>query len=297
MSDNINNASDNLRAVAQTVLSSLNFSISGYSRFSNDSMSDESNDEDKKAYSLSSLPADYSSVISDLMRIYKPIGRPVMFQDSQDDQVQFDIPDGVTVIFGPSNSGKTSVANYLFDHIPGQKTLVRFHEPDLPVTIDVHSTLDRIWKSLIDDSTDVIIVDSFKFFAYNGGSRSAAMAGGISPVLFTELTNLSIIASAFGKSLIIILNFLSDSDKSSEIVKNAAIGSVSGVILTQRAGDRIFLNAQSRFPTNNRNPVNLYLPLPDKDKSEVLTSSKLIKNNGDIDQADDIPFFITMFRS
>lgn len=239
----------------------LKFSISGYS-----------SDSGIKAESLSKMDPEVAKALYALQEHSEEAITHIPFLTSEDEVADFGFPNGVTVIFGPSSSGKTTVAKYLRRELEKQKKsaiYIRFHEPELPTQLETSTFLKGTWGVLTGQVYEHIIIDSFKFFAYNSDSKAAAMSGGISAQLFTELTNLSIVAQTFQKKVFIILNFLSESDKTVDIIHNAVIGSVVGAINTSRLSKQIMCSMQARTSENDRTKVNLFLPTVDHFKEST----------------------------
>jgi SpoVK/Ycf46/Vps4 family AAA+-type ATPase len=149
-------------------------------------------------------------------------------------RLELELPRGMVCITGPSNAGKSTIAKKLGDML--NAPVIRFHEPEYPAMISVTAMISLLEDWLYDVSVidgknpDVLIVDSFKFFAYNSDTHSAAVSGGISTKLFTELTNLSLICDSLGKTLIVVLNFISEREDNRLSIMNGLIGSVSGYI-------------------------------------------------------------------
>lgn len=209
-------------------------------------------------------------------------------EDSSDHPIIF-VP-GVTLIYGPSASGKTQLTKYIKEELSDVEWL-RFHEPEIPGIVSVTLLIERIMKFLSSDR-EMMIIDSFRFFLYNSDSKAAAMSGGISSQFFTELTNLNVLAASLNKKLVIVANFLSESSKNEDVIKNAIAGSVGGYMRTFKQGNRLMFEYASRSNENMR--TELYFVNP---RFEAMTSTELLekkdsvaKSVSDVDVGEDEEF-------
>lgn len=189
----------------------------------------------------------------------------------------FELPAGVSVIAGPSNSGKSLICEYLAKEC--NTGVLYFHEPDNRAILSVKAIIDYIEGFLRSDH-DILIIDSFRFFAYNADSKASAISGGISSTLFTELTALSMISEQLKKRIIVVLNFVSENEKNRSTIANALIGSVNGVVMTEGVdGKSIRFSYQARTRQNMRREVLLEIELKNKenlisDNVDIFTSTE-----------------------
>lgn len=224
----------------------------------------------------------------------KNVKEPSVTVIQGDNKVDIDFPFGVVVINGASNSGKSLISKYLEESL-GAK-IIAFHEP-IPESLSSPASLIRMLHEFMLSEERCLIVDSFRYFAYNSNARSAAMAGGITTSLFTDLTDLSIFLMNLKKTLFIVMNFISSDgsdDKKREVIWNSLVGATSGVIQTTSKLDDIDLSKEedahrlisfdymARTSNNGRTRRNYSLAkLPDdagigiqKSKRRITDSSK-----------------------
>lgn len=154
------------------------------------------------------------------------------------------LPPGVTIIIGRSGSGKTKLAlermtalneNVIYAR-HGEPLDQRFvqslmNDPEksgimlLPFEVDVASAIAGF---LFQDGSDVMIVDSLRYLFYAGGGATGK--GGVNMTLFADISYLDVVANQRGKSLVVIINPLTDDDASYKSIIEAAKGSVSALI-------------------------------------------------------------------
>lgn len=154
------------------------------------------------------------------------------------------LPPGVTIIIGRSGSGKTKLAlermtalneNVIYAR-HGEPLDQRFvkslmNEPEksgimlLPFEVDVANAIAGF---LFQDGSDVMIVDSLRYLFYAGGGATGK--GGVNMTLFADISYLDVVANQRGKSLVVIINPLTDDDASYKSIIEAAKGSVSALI-------------------------------------------------------------------
>lgn len=159
-------------------------------------------------------------------------------------RTDIELPPGVTIVLGRSGSGKTKFTlnnltlkndNVMYARF-GEPLDYRFVEhmatnPEskgislLDFEVDVAS---RIASFLFEDGSDVLIVDSLRYLVYAGGGATGK--GGVNMTLFADISFLDIVASRRGKSLVVVINPLSDDDDAYKQIIEAAKGSVSGLI-------------------------------------------------------------------
>lgn len=157
---------------------------------------------------------------------------------------KLELPPGVTIIIGRSGSGKTKLAlerlTALNDGViyarhgePLDKRFVRLlmgtPEQDgvmlLSFEVDVANAIAGF---LFQDGSDVMIIDSLRYLFYAGGGATGK--GGVNMTLFSDISYLDVVANQRGKSLVVIINPLTDDDASYKSIIEAAKGSVSALI-------------------------------------------------------------------
>lgn len=262
-------------------LENLSFSISGYPTRS------------KEYPALYELPEDIQSALFDLQKICVPTVATVPVKSEGGDAAELVIADGVTVIYGPSGTGKSRLLNYIITELDG--LYIRFHEPELPAITSVGKFIKLLISALLNPDVKVIGVDSFRFFLYNNDAKAAAMSGGINASFFTELTSLNILAASLGKKLIIISNFLSENPNNESTIKNAISGSTEGFIRTfiEATGNLIEFN--SRNDVSRRNSIYYRNPAISSDEAN-LDEDSVKEDNVVVDVDSTIADFTSAFR-
>lgn len=244
---------------AKKILNQYFFQISGYPQ--NEIVLDHKTKEKKSTeryyHTLHNMPQFYQKALGFMQLNIPRTNLSISIRNDKDEKVNLEIAPGITAIFGASNSGKTAVLRHIANEL--KKDVVVFHEPELPVLLSVKSLVDEI-HSFLNGDEEVMLVDSFRFFIYNSNAKAAAMSGGISASFFTELTNLSIIAASLNKKLVVNVNFLSESDKVTDVVWNALVGSVAGVGMTSIVGSRVIFDYQARTLSSMRQKKMYQLP-------------------------------------
>lgn len=135
------------------------------------------------------------------------------------------ISSGVTIILGPSNSGKTPLMLDLVGNDPDGE-IVRVNEPHVGYLVDTGNAVAQLVTVLASDLS-LCGFDSVKNLLSEGG---ALMSGGISRSSMTDLSNLSVVASLMGKTIFVPLNpGVNNDDIYDNLVENAK-SNVSGVI-------------------------------------------------------------------
>lgn len=178
-----------------------------------------------------------------------PIKNQIAITDAEDKKRTLVLPEGLVTIIGPSGTGKTMIAKYIAQELNCE--YVRFHEPETPALVSPNLMIAKL-EDFIYGPSKAIVVDSFRFFAYNADSRAAAMSGGISASLFSDLTTLSIIAASLGKTIIVVLNFLSQSSNNRDTILNAVQGATSGYISTDSIAEVGHFDYALRTDENKR---------------------------------------------
>lgn len=90
---------------------------------------------------------------------------------------------------------------------------------------------NNIANFMISDDYNVLIVDSLRYLFY--GTGGATGKGGVNMTLFADISYLDVVANLSGKSLVLIVNPLTDDDASYKSIIEAAKGSVSALIDVQ----------------------------------------------------------------
>lgn len=183
-----------------------------------------------------------------------------------------DLPLGVTVVMGKSGSGKTRFA---FDHLfltaqandmrpmylaafepLNEVKMMMFAQPQSLPRIDFETDLAAaLAVALMDDTRELIIVDSFRYLFY-AAKGSATGKGGVNMSLFMDLTHLDRVATRLGKRLVILINPLSDDDAAFAAYTEAAVGAASAVIVISDAYSAKITNRYF----DNRSFIALKLP-------------------------------------
>lgn len=158
-----------------------------------------------------------------------------------------ELPPGVTMIIGKSGSGKTKLALERMTALNKNVSYVRYGEPLdrrfvqqltqakdmsrvdlLSFEVDVAA---EIADFLFNENKDVLIIDSLRYLFYAGGGATGK--GGVNMTLFADISFLDNVANLRGKSLVVIINPLTDDDASYRSIVEAAKGSVSALIDVQ----------------------------------------------------------------
>lgn len=158
-----------------------------------------------------------------------------------------ELPPGVTMIIGKSGSGKTKLALERMTALNPTVSYVRYGEPLdrrfvqqltktkelsrvdlLSFEVDVAA---EIADFLFHEDKDALIIDSLRYLFYAGGGATGK--GGVNMTLFADISFLDNVANLRGKSLVVIINPLTDDDASYRSIVEAAKGSVSALIDVQ----------------------------------------------------------------
>jgi hypothetical protein len=167
-----------------------------------------------------------------------------------DEPCDFELPSGVTAIYGLTSSGKSELAKRISARVGG--TFVRFHEPELPA-ITEYTELFKIIEGFLSSEDKILVIDSLRYMVYNTGEKRAAGKGGVTPGLYSDLTALSILASLVGKSIIVVINPMTDVDNDVKTIAHAIEGSVAGIIRSRSFGN---FSVTARTLANRREAEN-----------------------------------------
>lgn len=200
-----------------------------------------------------------------------------------DEPTSIELPSGVTVIFGLTNTGKSELAKRLAKASGAE--FIRFHEPELPAIVSTDELFSVIYNFL-ESERKMLIWDSFRYFVYNfgGDSKRAAGKGGISSAMYSDLTALSLLASMLGKSIVIVINPMTDEEKDVKTIAHALEGSTAGIIQAKGYGK---FNLTARTRNSLRNAVAYTFTSEDSfefGKDEVKEHSMVMTNPNQSDQ-------------
>jgi len=166
---------------------------------------------------------------------------------------------GVTVIMGKAGSGKTLTAyDRIFRSLIAKYGKAFAHytkifEPGESERFDAGSTSEPVFEAefaatlahhLLSDTTRVYIVDSFRYLFYGSGS-GATGKGGVNMSLFMDLTHLDTVARKLGKTLVILVNPMTDDDTAFDFYVEAAVGAVSSVLIMKAYNEARFSSRDS----------------------------------------------------
>lgn len=165
---------------------------------------------------------------------------------------------GCIGIHGFTGTAKTLLAEYIYRALEDDAVYYRFFEPNLPCITDPAVMIDTI-EDFIRSPYRVMLADSFRYLLFNQNKKSPAVKTGTSGVLFTDLTALNNVLQAFGKTLIFVINPLSNSTEDSERLYTQISSSVAGMIKTISPGVASY---ESRHSSSQRTIHTLFYPLP-----------------------------------
>lgn len=139
------------------------------------------------------------------------------------DDSLIELCNGVTLITGTSNVGKSTLIREIQAQLNCE--VIPFGEPIVTSLNSTNELGEAIGEFLVDDR-DILIVDSITEFLFASGTE-AATSGGLSTSLLVDINRISNICARQGKSLILVLNLLSQKDS---VVVDALLGRVHGMI-------------------------------------------------------------------
>lgn len=166
------------------------------------------------------------------------------------EQRKLELPIGVIPVFGRTGSGKSEFINFLSREL--NVDIVRFYEPELPVLLNPHEVIRMIEAFLVDESSSVFLLDSLRFWIFRDQSKSSALKGGMNSGLFIDVTALSAVAAYYGKTIVCVINPMSDDDVVIATMAHNLEGSCAGVIQARTYGEISFVG---RTHENNRTKV------------------------------------------
>lgn len=171
-------------------------------------------------------------------------GTQVSHRVNISNRLDLDLPPGVTIVIGRSGSGKTKFTLNTLTLKNDNVMYVRHGEPlDHRFVMHMNTNPERKGISLLDfevdvaariasflfeEGSDVLVIDSLRYLFYAGGGATGK--GGVNMTLFADISYLDVVASRRGKSLVVVINPLTDDDDSYRSIIEAAKGSVSGLI-------------------------------------------------------------------
>lgn len=153
------------------------------------------------------------------------------------------LPTGLTIVMGKSGSGKTALTLGRLAANNESVTYVRYAEPLDDAMFVTRLTNQRVYSATSEpdvieyllnhlfsepDTTDVFVLDSIRYLVFAPGGATGK--GGVNMTLFTQLTHLDIVASLLGKSVVVVVNPLSDDQASYDLMIESALGSCSAVV-------------------------------------------------------------------
>jgi len=178
--------------------------------------------------------------------------------------LELELPPGLTMVLGGSGSGKTTLTQQLVRQ--NDFEYVSFGEPlsqgTLNLTADGHGILcqseaglaHRLARHIIAGEKKAIVVDSLRYLFYS--PSGATGKGGVNMTLFADLTFLDFVCTATNSVVVIVVNPLSTDEMVLASIREAASGSVSGLLELQ-AGRRATYTARG---VNNRQSRVINIP-------------------------------------
>lgn len=154
-----------------------------------------------------------------------------------------ELPAGLTIVMGKAGSGKTLLTLQRMTMLNEAVTYHRYAEPldagftraarENPNRVELLFTeqelANRIATLLIGGPAgEVMVIDSLRYWVFTPGGATGK--GGVNMSLFTALTHLDILCTLLGKTLIVVLNPLTDDKAAYDQIVEVALGSCSGVI-------------------------------------------------------------------
>lgn len=182
------------------------------------------------------------------------------------DDSLLEICNGVTLITGLSNVGKSTLIREFEAQLSCK--VITYGEPIVTSLNSAEALGEYIGDFLMDEKQNILIVDSITEFLFASGNE-AATTGGLSTNLLIDLNKISNLAARQGKSLILVLNLLSQKDNS---VVDALQGRVHGLINIPTRGR---LEVCSRITPDHRFLKQLTWNIHSE---ETLNISSIVKN-------------------
>jgi ABC-type dipeptide/oligopeptide/nickel transport system ATPase component len=170
---------------------------------------------------------------------------------------------GLGIFFGTSGSGKTRLVNYIIHQLAQRASTrvskIAFNEPDLIIsdgsiaTVSEDQLLEMVASFLASDA-DILFIDSIRTFIYSSKS-GATGKGGIDMTMYTKLTELSILAQKFGKSINVVFNPISADKQVVDNVKEAVKGSIETLYFIDQVSGT--LSVESRNHRAKREKITI----------------------------------------
>lgn len=157
---------------------------------------------------------------------------------------------GVNIIFGLSGTGKTSLALKM-QSLSNRICYLNFYEPDELSIRSPYELLAMLNFCLGSPDTDIVIIDSIRYFIYSDSAKGSTMPGGISSNAFNMLSSLSSMLSWLDKTVVFVFNPLAGENDLNLVDKllQANNGSVSSMIRALPNGYEV----QGRIDMDRRN--------------------------------------------
>lgn len=172
--------------------------------------------------------------------------RPIFNEYMLGDRDSIVLPLGVTALFGRSGQGKTFLAyERLFKTMDrkesGRVKYMKLFEPgpdheiakvskniSIP-RLEVEAASEIATALLMKGGPDLLILDSLRYLFYSS-SGGATGRGGVNMGLFMDLTHLDTVAMALGKSILAVINPMTDDDTAFSFYQEAAKGAVASLV-------------------------------------------------------------------
>lgn len=173
------------------------------------------------------------------------------FNLSSDGRHKIDLPHGVVALLGRAGAGKTyfsleylyagtattkghKAVKYFKMFEPGDEyRLQKLAKEDSVAIPDFESDLAvDLASELVNPDRELLIVDSFRYLFYSS-SGGATGKGGVNMSLFMDLTHLDALAAKFRKTIVVVINPMTDNQEAFDFYVEAARGAVAGVVVAE----------------------------------------------------------------
>lgn len=220
-----------LTSPSGTVDIDYNIALSGFSKDETHDFRLEFDQNELLKYSEESE----SMVLNDSLTYENNVQYVIPGFKQNDELVDLVLPTGLIAIYGNTNSGKTELAKRLAVRSGGE--FIRFHEPELP-SLTSHIKLFTRLEEFLESDKQILVWDSMRKYIYSTSDdvRRPAGKGGINPSLYNELTSLSILASLAGKTILVVVNPMTDKEDDVKTIAHAIEGSITGIIKSRKFG-------------------------------------------------------------